>query len=345
VKSKDCVGQIKLWVRITVIAALASLLLSGISVSGSHAANFKNKKIKIAFISQIEGIPYYVGFKNGGLQAAKDLKITYTHTGPVTIDSAEQVKMVGNFIKQKYSAIVVSPLDPTSIANSLAKAKAAGIHVGTSDADAPKSVREVFVAQADDVELGQAVMGALADPMGGTGEYGIVSAGADWATGNAWINAATKFQAAKFPNMKLVGGIRYTKNTAEALQEAQNLMTQFPNLKGIIAVPSTAVPGVSKAVENANMIGKVSVTGFGSPKTAAPFLESGAMTSTVLWDVTALGYLTVWAMYQIATGKKFLTKNKVPGFKDPVAYNPKTKRLLLGKPVVFTKADYKNYNF
>jgi rhamnose transport system substrate-binding protein len=343
VKSKDHVGKIQLRVRFAVIAALGSLLLSGISASESHAAT--SKKIKVAFISQIEGIPYFAGFKNGGLKAAKDLGITYTHTGPVTVDSAEQVKIFDNLIKQGYSAIAVSPLDPTSIANSMVKARAAGIHVATSDADAPKTVREVFVAQADDVELGQAVMGALADPMGGTGEYGIVSAGADWATGNAWIQAATNFQATKFPNMKLVGGIRYTKNTAEALQEAQNLMTQFPNLKGIIAVPSTAVPGVSKAVENAKMIGKVSVTGFGSPKTAAAFLESGAMTSTVLWDVTALGYLTVWAMYQIATGKKFLTKNKVPGFKDPVVYNPKTKRLLLGKPTVFTKANYKKYNF
>lgn len=302
-------------------------------------------EIKVAFVSQIEGIPYFAGFKAGGEQAAKDLGITYTHTGPAKVDSTEQVKIFDNLVAQGYSAISVSPLDPTSIANSITKALAAGIRVATSDADAPATGREVFVAQAVDDGLGKAVMDALATGMKKSGQYGIVSAGADWATGNAWIKAARAQAKAKYPKMKFVGGVRYTSDTAQALQEAQNLMTKYPKLKGIIAVPSTAVPGVGKAIENARKIGKVVSTGFGSPKTAGPFLESGAMTSTVLWDVKALGYLTVWAMHQLVTKKPFAKFNTVPGFAQPVEYFADTKMLLLGKPTIFTKATYKKYDF
>jgi rhamnose transport system substrate-binding protein len=302
-------------------------------------------QIKVAFVSQIEGIPYFAGFKAGGDQAAKDLGIVYTHTGPAKVDSTEQIKIFDNLVAQGYNAIAISPLDPTSIANSMDKAKAAGVHVATSDADAPNTVREVFVAQAVDDGLGKTVMDAMATGMKSSGQFGIVSAGADWATGNAWIKAALAQAKAKYPKMQFVGGIRYTSNTAQALQEAQNLMTKYPNLKGIIAVPSTAVPGVGKAIENAKKIGKVVETGFGSPKTAAPFLKSGAMCSTVLWDVKALGYLTVWAMYQLATNKPFAAENTVPGFPKPVQYFPATKMLLLGTPTIFTKLTYMNYDF
>ena len=333
------------------IAAIGVLLLSACAGTTSpgetagESAEPTASEIKVAFVSQIEGIPYFAGMKAGGERAAQDLGITYTHTGPAKADSTEQVRIFDNLIAQGYSAIAVSPLDPTSIANSMSKAQAAGIHVATSDADAPGTSREVFVAQASDAGLGAAVMDALATAMGSEGEFGIVSGSADWATGNAWVKAALDRAASTYPNMTLVGDIRYATDTALALQESQNLMTRFPDLKGIIAVPSTAVPGVSQAVENAGKIGKVSVTGFGSPNTAGPFLESGAMTSTVLWDVEALGYLTVWALYQMAVGNEFAAVNNVPGLDAPVTYDSATKILLLGEPTIFTKENYKDFDF
>jgi len=201
------------------------------------------------------------------------------------------------------------------------------------------------VSQATDQALGATVMDALANGMGKSGQYAIVSGSADTATFNNWIAAAEDQRAKAYPDMKIVGGVRHALDSAAALTEAQNLMTAFPDLKGIIAVPSNAVPGVGQAVTNAGKIGKIAVTGFGSPKTAAPFLESGAMTSTVLWDVTKLGYLTVWALDKLAKGEPFKGENQVRGFDKPIAYDDATKTLLLGEPQVFTKADYAKYNF
>ncbi len=301
--------------------------------------------LKVAFVSQIEGIPYFNGFKAGAEKAAGDLGVSYTQAGPARTDSAEQVRIFDGLISQGYDAISVSPLDPTSINNSIQKAVDGGIKVATSDADAPDSAREVFVSQASDEGLGAAAMDEIGKAAGGEGQFAIVSGGADTATFNNWIAAIEARQASDWPKMELVGGIQYTTDTADALQKAQNLMTAFPDLKGIIAVPSTAVPGVAQAVENANAVGKVAVTGFGSPNTAGPYLESGAMVSTVLWDVNALGYLTVWAMVQEIEGIPFEETNTVPGIDNPVTYDSATKTLLLGDPKVFTKDDYKNYDF
>lgn len=338
------------------LAAAAALVLSACTsvptTSGSpapagseSAAPAPGGDVKVAFVSQIEGIPYFNGFKAGGERAAKDLGITYTQTGPATTNSAEQVKILDGLVSQQFDAIAVSPLDPTSINSSMAAAAAAGVKMATSDADAPDSAREVFVSQATDAALGGAVMDEIAKAMGETGQYGIVSGGADTATFNNWIAAAEARRAEKYPNMELVGGIKYTTDTANALQEAQNLMTAFPEIKGIIAIPSTAIPGVAQAVQNNNAIGKVAVTGFGSPKTAGEFLESGAMTSTVLWDVEALGYLTVWALNQLVEGKPFEASNTIAGLKQPATYDAATKTLLLGEPSVFTKENWAEYDF
>ncbi|GAA2009404.1 autoinducer 2 ABC transporter substrate-binding protein [Nakamurella flavida] len=323
----------------------ASSATSASSAAGDSGAAASGDGVKVAFVSQIEGIPYFNGFKTGGEKAAQDLGITYTQTGPATTNSAEQVKILDGLVAQQYDAIAVSPLDPTSINSSIASASSAGVKMATSDADAPESERAVFVSQASDEALGGTVMDELAKATGGSGQYGIISGGADTATFNNWIKAAQDRQAAEYPGMELVGGIKYTTDTASALQEAQNLMTAFPDLKGIIAIPSTAIPGVAQAVQNAGAAGRVAVTGFGSPKTAGEFLESGAMTSTVLWDVEDLGYLTVWAMDQLVEGKPFAASNTVPGLENPVTYDESTKTLLLGDPTVFTKDNYAKYDF
>lgn len=311
----------------------------------SAAPEGSEEDLRVAFVSQIEGIPYFNGFRTGGERAAEELGITFTQTGPASTDSAEQVRILDGLVAQGYDAIAVSPLDPTSINNSIANAADAGVVMATSDADAPDSVREVFVSQASDEALGATVMDQLAEAAGGSGEYAIVSGGADTATFNNWIAAIEERAETEYPDMTLVGGIRYTTDTADALEEAQNLLTAFPDLAGIIAVPSTAVPGVAQAVQNGGAIGRVAVTGFGSPNTAGPFLESGAMTSTVLWDVEALGYLTVWALHTLATGGELEAENDVPGFDSPVTYDAETQTLLLGDPTVFTADDYADYDF
>ncbi|GAA4390576.1 autoinducer 2 ABC transporter substrate-binding protein [Tsukamurella soli] len=331
------------------IAAVALVLAGCSSTPSSSAVNGKSGSasggVRVAFVSQVEGIPYFNGFHAGASKEAAKLGITYTQSGPSTSDATQQVQILNNFVSQGYNAVSISPLDPTSINNAIAKAQAAGTKVITADADAPKSSRSVFVSQATDMALGATVMDELAKAAGNSGQYAIVSGGANVATFNNWIAAAKSEAASKFSNMTLVGGIRYTENTADALTQAQNLMTAFPDLKGIIAVPSFAVPGVAQAVTNAGKIGKVAVTGFGSPQTAGPFLKSGAMTSTVLWNVDDLGALTVWAMDQVVRGKPFETENTVPGLAGQYSYDASTNTLLLGRPSVFTKDNYAKYNF
>jgi hypothetical protein len=65
----------------------------------------------------------------------------------------------------------------------------------------------------------------------------------------------------------------------------------------------------------------------------------------VLWDPTALGYLTVWAGKQLIDGTPFQASNTVPGLPQSITYDAKTGVLLLGSPAVFTAANVDSYHF
>lgn len=316
---------------------------SGTSASG--AAGSGGGSIKMAFVPQIDGIPYYAGFAQGAQEAATKFGVQFKMSGPSTADSAQQLQIFESLVKQGYQAISISPLDPVSINSAIAAARAKGVIVTTSDADAPKGERQVFVSQASDQALGYTVMDSLAKQMGGNGEFGIVSGAPNTASLDSWTAFIQERAKTKYPNIHLVGGVRHATTSALALQEAQNLMTAFPNIKGIVAVPSTAVPGVSQAVQNAGKTGKVAVIGYGSPKTAGPFIKSGVMKETVLWDVPQLGYLTIWANKQLLDGKQFQPTNTVPGIDHPITYDAATKTLLLGPPKVFDASNYAQFNY
>ena len=110
-------------------------------------------------------------------------------------------------------------------------------------------------------------------------------------------------------------------------------------------VASSTVPGVAQAVEQAGMAGEISVIGYGSPNTVRPFVKSGVMQTSILWDPWALGYLTHWAGLQLVAGNEFQEVNEVPGLEDPIMFYADDGILLLGPPLVITADNVDDFDF
>jgi rhamnose transport system substrate-binding protein len=302
-------------------------------------------KPKVAFVPQIVGIPYFNAMEEGGKDAAAKFGVEFIYTGPTDTNPAEQLRIVNGLIDQGAAAISLSVLDASSINPVMKKAKEKGIKIFTSDSDAPKSEREVYVAQALDQDLGYTIIDELAKRMGEQGTVGIVSGEATATNLNTWIGFMQERAKAKYPKITLLQP-QFAGGTAQrAFQLATDLMTAHPDLKGLIAVASTTCPGVGQAIESAGKIGKVIGTGYGSPNTVRSFLKSGSFGFSVLWNPRDLGYLTVWAGKQLIDGKPFAESDNVPGLDQPVKYDSTTKVLLLGPPAVFTKENVDQYKF
>lgn len=313
---------------------------------GQNPKTEDSDKIKIAFIPQLIGIPYFTAMEDGGKKAAEELGVEFLYTGATTASAAEQVKIMDSLIRQGVKAISISTLDSSSTNPYIKKAQEAGIKVYTSDSDAPDSTREFYVAQALDKDLGYTLMDRLAAQINEEGQVGIVSGESTATNLNTWINYMKERQAEKYPNVEIVD-IRYTQggSSEQALKQAQELMTRYPDIKGLIAVASSTIPGVAQAVQQEGKAGKVAVIGYGSPATVKPYMESGVMKESILWDAYQLGYLTVWAGKMAAEGTPFKEVNEVPGLSNPVKYFEDTKTLLLGEPLVITTENVGDFSF
>ncbi len=324
--------------------ALSVVAAAAIGFGGPGPAAAQTKTLSIAFVPKLINIGYFNAMQQGGEEAAKKFGAKFVYNGPTTADANLQVQIVKQLIAQHVDALAVAPDDPAVVAPALAQAQAQGIKIYTSDTDAPSSSRAVFVNQALDTGIGNAVMDSLASQMGGEGEYAIDSCGPAAQNLNGWIAIEKQRAADKYPKMKFVGVVYSGEDQAKAVADTRDLITAHPNLKGVIGQCSTSGPGAAQAVTELKKIGKVFVTGVALPSSMKPYIANGACKSFVLWDPVKLGYLTVWAGIQLAAGKSFAAENDVPGL-GKIKYDESKKMLLLGPPTTFTKANITQFSF
>lgn len=336
----------------TVHAGVATLLTVSLALggcskkSGSEGSSAGgDKKIKVAFVPKLQGIPYFEAMNTGGRQAAKDLGIQWIYKGATTADPGAQTEIVKSLIQQHVDVLVVAPNDPDSLAPILQDAKSQGIHVMTSDTDAPNSPRELFVNQATPQGLGQDITDALMKKMGGKGEYAIVSCGQTAANLNSWIAVQKRYTAQKYPDAKIDGIVYAGEDEAKSTSMAKDLINAHPGLKGLVGECTSSAPGVAKAVRQAGKIGKIFTVGVGTPQSMKPYLADGSSSAAILWDVEQLGYLTAWSALQVDKGTALRPTNKVSAKLPAVKYFPAQKQILLGDPLMITKANAGDYDY
>ena len=73
-----------------------------------------------------------------------------------------------------------------------------------------------------------------------------------------------------YAKMKLVTTVYGDDVADKSYRETQGLIKAYPNLKGIIAPTSVGIVAAAKAVVDANLVGKLYVTGLGLPSEVAP---------------------------------------------------------------------------
>lgn len=300
--------------------------------------------LSVAFVPKVQGIPYFEAMNTGGQQAADDMGFEWLYQGATSDDAAAQSEIMRSFIQQDVDALFVAPNDPDSMAPVLKQAQDAGIAVATTDTDAPDSVRELFVSQASPEGLAHGLTDELMDAMGGEGKYAIVSCGETAANLNTWIDIQKEYTAEEYPDAEIVDIVYAGEDQAKATEMATNLMNAYPDLEGLVGECTSSAPGVAQAVSDADKIDDIHTVGLGTPQSMKPYLESGAASASVLWDVIDLGYLTGWAGVQLAEGNDIPAEPDIEGIPD-ASYDADSDVLLLGPPLVITKDNVDDFDY
>ena len=109
---------------------------------------------------------------------------------------------------------------------------------------------------------------------------------------NMWIEHIRNYVQEKFPGLIEVDLKTSEENQQLAYQVTGDLLNTYPNLKGILAITSVALPGAAQAVEEAQAYDRVFVTGLSSPNSMRQYIKRGVIKfgsgTRLIW-----GYLTV----------------------------------------------------
>jgi rhamnose transport system substrate-binding protein len=317
---------------------------NGTSPGGETApgGNSTTQTLTVGVMPKLIGIDYFDAVQKGAEEAGKELGINVVYDGPTQGDSAKQSEMLDIWISRKFDVISISPNDPNAIAPVLDKARERGLSVITYDADAAPESRSYFVNQATNESIGAGLVEVLAEETGGQGEFAVLTGSMTAANQNAWIEAIRATIAAKHAGMKLPE-VRPTENDPEtAYRVTTDLLKAYPNLKGIFAITSIALPQAARAVKDAGMAGKVALTGLATPSAMKPYIEDGTVKTFLLWDPKDLGYLTVYTAKAVHDQKTLPSTIQAGRLKDIQVSGTE---VLLGPPIRFDKSNIDKYDF
>ena len=307
----------------------------------------KARTITVLMVPKIKGIDYFNACERGAREAARELgNVKLIYDGPTEAKVDLQIQLVETWILRKPDVIAVSCNDPIAIADSLRKAREAGIHVLTWDADAdPKrSRREFFCNQATFKDIGYALVDEMVSQAGEDAHVAIVTSSLTAPNQNQWIKWMKRRMRDKYPKMKLVTIQPSEEDQQLAYQKTQEILKAYPDVRGIFAISSVAFPGAAQAVRDMNMKGKVAVVGLSTPNVMRPFVKDGTVKTVILWNPVDLGYLVIYAARALVDGMLKAGVEKLSAGRLG-ELNVRDDQIILGPPARFNKANIDRFDF
>jgi len=237
------------------------------------------------------------------LEAAKELGgVDVIYQGPSTPTAEGQIDIINSLIAQKVNAIAISANDVDALVPITKKAMAAGIKVISFDSGIAPDGRILHLAPSGDEFIGRSQVKMLADLIGDSGEFAILSASSQATNQNAWIDWMKK-ELPNHPNMKLDAVVYGDDLSDKSYREAMGLFKSYPNLKGIIAPTTVGIAAAGKALEDAGLAGKIQLTGLGLPSEMKQYIKDGTCLKMSLWNPIDLGYSATYIAVQLVRGK------------------------------------------
>jgi ribose transport system substrate-binding protein len=194
------------------------------------------KSYKIALIAKSSTNPVFLSARTGAEAAAKELSAKYSidieidWRTPPTEDGQVQAQRIANAVNEGDDAIILSCSDAGKVTGAINDAVARGVPVMTFDSDAPQSKRFAFYG-VDDVSSGEQVMSELAKQLGGKGKVAIL-AGNQNATNLRKRAEGVVKEAAKYPDISIVGTFNHIETPQDAAAEVVRVMNAYPDING-----------------------------------------------------------------------------------------------------------------
>lgn len=172
---------------VTAVSDGAEAVSSGSGSNGTSSYHTSGKTY--AIVTKSAGNPYNEKEASGFQEEIEKAGGTAVVVHPDAATADAQISVVQSLISQKVDTICIAANDENALQASLQQAMNAGIKVSCLDSKVNPESRATFVNQAGTDEIGEALMDAVLDISGGSGQWAILSATSQAANQNAWIDS------------------------------------------------------------------------------------------------------------------------------------------------------------
>lgn len=257
-----------------------------------------------ALLVKSAGNPYNEKEAEGFTRAVEEFGGEVVVKQPEKASAEDQITMIGELVAQRVDAIAIAGNDFDALQPALTQAKDAGIKVLSLDSAVNADSRLVHVNQAGTDLIGQALVDAVFDLSGGSGQFAILSATSQASNQNAWIaSMRTILEDEKYADMELVEVAYGDDEYQKSVDQTQALLKNFPDLKVICAPTTVGIMAAGKVLKDENS--DVLLTGLGLPSEMAEYIGEGEGFPTpymYLWNPIDIGYLAGYTAKALVEG-------------------------------------------
>lgn len=244
----------------------------------------------------------------GARKAGKDLNVKVPELGAQSeADINGQISILENAVAGKPAAIVISPTQRAALGKPIDEAAKQVKIVGIDSAADSKAFTSFLTT--DNVQGGRIAADGLAAAIAAKygkpeGEVALITHLAGVGSLDERAKGFKEQLATKYPGLKLVAD-KVSDGTANGgLNITTDLLTAFPNLRGIFASNLIQAQGAIQAVAEMKVQDKVKLVGFDSDDKLVKGLKDGVMAATVVQDPFRMGYDGVKTALAASKGEK-----------------------------------------
>lgn len=251
--------------------------------------------------------PYWVDARKGMAAEATKLGVKAQFLGPNTDDAAQQVAIFESVLAKKPAGIAISPNDPGSVIQIVAKARAANIPIIAWDGPVPNSEVQGYIGT-DNVTAGEKAAESVGKAMGGKGKMAIVIGSLSATNLNQRLEGLKK-GLKKFPGISIVATEESGEAIGEAQGKAETILQAHPDLGGFVGISGSDLPGIAGALKAGGQCGKIKAVGFDVVPQGVAAMQGGCVDALISQKPFGMTEQALKILVDLKAGKSTLPKN------------------------------------
>lgn len=265
--------------------------------------------IKVGYCTPTLSAPFYVAL-NGAIQKEVEgygMKfISVDGQG----DIAKQITAVEDLMAKGINVLILNPIDPKALINTVNNAKKAGISVFIVDSFIEPDAKYISSILANNQLNGELVGEWIAGKMGSTPINAAIISGAqgnpvgkEKRMGVIRGIAETQLRTKGNMNFKIVAQGWGNWSNNGGLKAMEDILVAHPDINLLIAENDAMAMGAIKAIKEAGKANNVTVVGFDAQKEALEMIKQNVYGATALNSPSILGKLVVQSAVRYLNGE------------------------------------------